>query len=752
MAKGTNKYDRQHQANLSAYEREIDRLYRQIITKAVAIGVSLPDFKADRLFSFDDYPAISKKLKQLLQGLQSGLSAIILNGIDAEWTLANNKNSELARQVFGDNAGKLTQAQYRRYFSTNDNAREAFTKRKVNGLNLSDRVWKYTDQFKFEIELGLDVGIRNGLSADEMSQELRDYLRHTDKLFRRVRDEHGELQLSKRAAAYHPGQGVYRSSYKNARRLAATETNMAYMTSDYERWQQLDFVVGIEIKLSNNHTLNGVPFTDICDVLKGRYPKDFKFTGWHPHCRCRAVTILKTDEEIAEDTRRILDGKPLDGKSVNRVDDVPKEFKQWLKDNEKRIKYSKSQPYFIKDNTKYTQLRQQEETKQQIAQRLLNEAIRSGAESIDLRKILQTRTDEDMQLMIDFMGKQLQELGESKTGFVSVDNLHSVQDVVFPNILQKYIKKGIKDDLPYIVNVKGVNYIVDGNHRIAAEILSGKKKIKANIITYSDDIVIALKKLEKTDEWGYVDLLTGQSDVDDFIKGILQNRAMKHGNSLKNIKNAFEVQIEDKKHFTNGIASQFDFIGVKKELMKITDTYGIKLTRSELSVYDENSFNLLFGGNGFSLVRTFRKRNGAVEVHHDFFVINKKYQGKGLSKEVFRLYYNQYRQMGVRYITVEANIDVGGYTWARYGFSAKNMNEALNCISSCENINVSKKADKFIKSWYKKQNFAPSEPFPMRLLTEQPWGKELLLNSNWEGIIDLSDTASRKIFEQYLGF
>ena len=349
----TNKFDKQHQSNLSAYEREIDRLYRKIISQAVAIGVSLPDFKADRLFSFDDYPAISKQLEKLLQAMQSGLSTIILNGIDAEWTLANNKNSELARQVFGESIGKMTKEQERRYFSTNDSAREAFTKRKVNGLNLSDRVWRYTDQFKSEIELGLDIGIRNGLSADDMSRELRDYLRHTDKLFRRVRDDHGELQLSTRAAAFHPGQGVYRSSYKNARRLAATETNMAYMTADYERWQQLDFVVGIEIKLSNNHTLNGVPFTDICDELKGRYPKDFKFTGWHPHCRCRAVTILKTDKEIAEDTRRILDGKPLDGKSVNRVDDVPDAFKRWLKDNEERAKRSYSMPYFIKDNPKY---------------------------------------------------------------------------------------------------------------------------------------------------------------------------------------------------------------------------------------------------------------------------------------------------------------------------------------------------------------------------------------------------------------
>ena len=50
---------------------------------------------------------------------------------------------------------------------------------------------------------------------------------------------------------YHPGQGVYRSSYKNARRLAVTETNMAYRTSDYLRWQQMEFVVGIRVVMSD---------------------------------------------------------------------------------------------------------------------------------------------------------------------------------------------------------------------------------------------------------------------------------------------------------------------------------------------------------------------------------------------------------------------------------------------------------------------------------------------------------------------
>ena len=59
-----------------------------------------------------------------------------------------------------------------------------------------------------------------------LSRDVRRYLRNPDKLFRRVRDKHGNLRLSKAAKAYHPGRGVYRSSYRNALRLTATENNM----------------------------------------------------------------------------------------------------------------------------------------------------------------------------------------------------------------------------------------------------------------------------------------------------------------------------------------------------------------------------------------------------------------------------------------------------------------------------------------------------------------------------------------------
>ena len=354
----TNKYDSQHWRNQATYERQVDAIYRAVAKEAAALGVSIKDFNPDRLFSFSDNPTTRKKIEKLLSDLQADIETIIVNGIRSEWTLANNKNNELARQVFGDNVGKLTKEQERRYFSTNSAARDAFITRKTDGLGLSDRVWKYTEQFKEEIELGLDIGIRNGRSADELSRDLRNYLQHPDKLFRRVRNEHGQLVLSQRAKAYHPGRGVYRSSYKNARRLAATETNIAYRTADYERWQQFDFVVGIRVVMSGNH-----PIKDICDELsansgstansgRGCYPKDFKFTGWHPLCRCHVETILKTPDELMADNRRIIDGEKPNETSANTVKGMPQEFKDWVRKNSGRIERAKSLPYFIKDNKK----------------------------------------------------------------------------------------------------------------------------------------------------------------------------------------------------------------------------------------------------------------------------------------------------------------------------------------------------------------------------------------------------------------
>lgn len=359
-----DKWEKKHVANIARYEKEIQQIYATAIAEASQMA-SRVSFDPSKPFAFSDYPLTKALITKLQKQVAADIEAVITKGVDTEFGLSQEKAEELAQSIYSDVENALMEVRKQAYLRRRDNAREAFLMRKEAGLSLSDRVWRYTGQFKEELEMALDLGLRDGLSADELSREVRKYLNNPNMLFRRVRDEHGVLHLSKRAKAYHPGQGVYRSSYKNARRLTATETNMAYRTADYNAYQALDFVVGIRIMLSNNHTLNGEPFFDICDNLsapngstatkgKGCYPKDFKFTGWHPLCRCFVQSIHKTKEELREDTRRMREGLPPlpPEQSVNYVGDVPDEFKTWVKKNGARVVRSQSLPYFMQDNSK----------------------------------------------------------------------------------------------------------------------------------------------------------------------------------------------------------------------------------------------------------------------------------------------------------------------------------------------------------------------------------------------------------------
>ena len=164
-------------------------------------------------------------------------------------------------------------------------------------------------------------------------------MKNPDKRFRRVRDpETGKLRPSKPMAGYHPGQGVYRSSFQNALRMTRTETNMAYRFSDQERWQQLDFVVGYEVKLSNSH-----PAYDICDEMAGEYPKTFKFGSWHPNCRCYTVPILAKQEAFVESLTK-------DTLITGHVKAIPGRAAKHIGNNTKKLQGLNSTPYWMKDN------------------------------------------------------------------------------------------------------------------------------------------------------------------------------------------------------------------------------------------------------------------------------------------------------------------------------------------------------------------------------------------------------------------
>ena len=344
-----NSYDKQHKRNLTQYERTIgdlmDKAQQQV---ALQISLLTRDLKDDEPFRWEDYPVAKQHMDTLIKQLTQDLKQSIENGISMEWALSNEKNDQYVQTAFGEYLQQLPAERRTQYLNNNQEALEAFKQRKVQGLGLSSRVWNITKEYSEEVEMAIDTAIRDGLPATQLATRLKQYLHNPDTLFRRVRNRWGELELSKHARAYHPGRGVYRSAYKNARRTAATEINIAYRTSDYDRWQQMDFVVGVEIEPSHtNH-----PDHDLCDTLAGKYPKAFKFTGWHPHCRCIATPILKTHKEMQRDAELIMQGKEPEQGSKNAVDTVPESFNKWIKDNNEKIlsTHPSRLPYFLTDN------------------------------------------------------------------------------------------------------------------------------------------------------------------------------------------------------------------------------------------------------------------------------------------------------------------------------------------------------------------------------------------------------------------
>ena len=355
------------------YAANVRAIYNDSLGKIIDIvkGTELEDGVP---FSFSEY-GYTDEVQPILRNMYSRVYQVIRTGVQKEWLFASENNDELVKSVFGDSS--IEDNHFAKYFLRNREAMDAFFARKTQGLDLSQKVWKYTSQYKGELEGTLDLAIGEGTPANQLASKIQQYLQDPDRWYRRFRIKVGEDEngnpiygriwkrrifdkedgiykwINDDPKHYHPGQGVYRSSYRNAQRLARSETNIAYRSADFERWQQLDFVVGVEIKLSNNH-----PELDICDQLKGIYPKDFKWTGWHPNCRCYMVPVLATDQELDDMVDRILSGEEpgnLSVESSNEVTEAPDSFKKWLEDPKTQERMEKAEakgtlPYFIRDN------------------------------------------------------------------------------------------------------------------------------------------------------------------------------------------------------------------------------------------------------------------------------------------------------------------------------------------------------------------------------------------------------------------
>ena len=330
---GLSFYDKQHIQKVAAQQAVIANIFNQFILSVSPYLRKWSDAGKNNVWISNQgiESAVDRELLNLESMLYANISAFQKDG----WERAERKNDDFISQFI--KGMSISSATKDGMFAHSLSAFEALKNDiDANGFKLSDRVWNITQQTKSQLEFYLDSGVVAGRNANGISSDIRQILQNPQKRFRRIRNEKGELVLSQPMKNYHPGQGVYRSAYKNALRTSATTTNIAYRSADYERWSKQNFILGIEIHRSSN---NRGPCR-ICDAMVGRYPKTFKFTGFHPFCICFATPITMEPENFADfllnDTvpkEQVITDIPQGAKDfvIENKDGLQSAF--WYKDN-----------------------------------------------------------------------------------------------------------------------------------------------------------------------------------------------------------------------------------------------------------------------------------------------------------------------------------------------------------------------------------------------------------------------------------
>ena len=366
-------YDKQHIQKVAAQQAVIANIFNQFILSVSPYLRKWSDAGKNNVWISNQgiESAVDRELLNLESMLYANISAFQKDG----WERAERKNDDFISLFI--KGMSISSATKDGMFTHNLSAFEAL-KNDIdsNGLKLSDRVWNITQQTKSQLEFYLDSGVVAGRNSNGISSDIRQILQNPQKRFRRIRNEKGELVLSQPMKDYHPGQGVYRSAYKNALRTSATTTNTAYRSADYERWSKQDFILGIEIQRSAN---NRGP-CKICDAMVGKYPKTFKFTGFHPFCICFATPITMEPENFAD----FLLNDTVPKEQV--ITDIPQGAKDFVNENKDGLQSA----FWYKDNFTNDGGLQREIVSQPITNEVIKvsrpKRIKTDAEKNDIQK------------------------------------------------------------------------------------------------------------------------------------------------------------------------------------------------------------------------------------------------------------------------------------------------------------------------------------------------------------------------------
>ncbi len=115
---------------------------------------------------------------------------------------------------------------------------------------------------------------------------------------------------------------------------------------------------------------------------------------------------------------------------------------------------------------------------------------------------------------------------------------------------------------------------------------------------------------------------------------------------------------------------QDDFMGIWQPVI---DQHGLEVKSVTVRNLDADrtiiGMSLRQGGADITYERIISFQHARVlNVEHAYFQIDPRLQGSGIATDINNAAFDLYKARGMETVTVHANIDVGGYTWAKQGF------------------------------------------------------------------------------------
>lgn len=759
MSKGNNQKGRYNALNirLAKYVALVQAVYDALNQQAANIATRV-DYDGSKEFHFSDFPEVKEAVQRLQLDYVQSMRAIIYRCTSDEWKQSNLIQDLLADKILGRYGSHAGGKKHDIYYQTNSDALKAFQQRKDNGMGLSQRLWNISGNYKDELEYSISTAIQRGTSAVQLSKKLSKYLNDFPSLKKDYKEKYGK------AVDCHDCE--YRSI-----RLARSEINMAYRSAEQTRWMQMDFVLGKEIKLSKGHKDRD---KDICDILAGRYPKDFDWKGWHSNCTCYQIPILKTEEEYwhDEDTPPINQTKP--------ITEFPSAFNEYMEAHLEKISTSNHKgtlSYWLRDNADVkgcallmNKAKQVGDAVQQIAERVAGE---HGAKVTPINyKGFASLYRKVHYADQDGVRTALSEIKDSVRNTIALDgDLGSViKDLAKDSHWLRTKIQTADKFCGYTGNI--VNLTMDNG--VVAEIqVNTPKMIFAKESERRARPILGNELYDKIAkgtgmEGGLGHKLYEQIRVLDKVADAEKKAELEK--QMKEYYSHFQPYVMteeavdrlhntdfmrfDAKAYNHSAMRGFNLEQFDNDMMNIGDEHKIFWSGRYLRILQNKNVELHYKGivedldfGDVVLDRSFIKDGEKRIVIHNWFELPPEIQGKGISKQIMKSLFQQYENMGIDEVELTANMDVGGYAWAKYGFSTSKL-AATNIVKKgLETGKITKTQYDEVMSIIELEG----ENVRMNFIAQLPYGQKLLKGSKWRGFFNMHDKERLKYFHDYVG-